>query len=260
MEKCNNRQIFSWIIFIHQLPTKPEALRMKVWRELQKIGAFQLKNSTYVMPDANTCCFQLEELAREIRSNKGECYIFKTNKINGIDEEVLKNNFKANAEKSFMELSKELSLFLTSLKDMLQTEDTLMQLKHEFGKLLKKYEDSKKIDFFGCEVQKEGKRLILEIENQMELLHRKNSVPKIEQLQKRNYLGRTWVTRKDVHVDRIASAWLIKNFIDPKAKFKFVGAKNYKSKNKECCFDMFNGSLPISKTSAPLKFWYSPLI
>lgn len=241
MGKRNNCQNYSWIIFIHQLPAKPEALRMKVWRDLQKIGAFQLKNSTYVLPDANSCYYQLEELAREIRGNKGECYLFRTNDINGINEEVLKNNFKANADKSFIELNKELTEFLSSLKSMNQTEDTLMQLKHEFGKLLKRYEDSKKIDFFSSEGQKKGKKLILEIENKIELLHKNDSTPKIEQLQKMDYLGRTWVTRKDVHVDRIASAWLIKNFIDPKAKFKFVGAKNYKSKNKECCFDMFNG-------------------
>ncbi len=241
MEKRNNSQNYSWIIFIHQLPAKPEALRMKVWRELQKIGAFQLKNSTYMMPDANGCYSQLEELAKEIRGNKGECYLFRTNDINGINEEVLKNNFKANADKSFIELNHELISFLALLKNIERTEDTLMQLKHEFGKLLKKYEDSKKIDFFGCEEQKKGKKLISNIESQIELLHEKDSVPKIEQLQKMDYLGRTWVTRKDVHVDRIASAWLIKNFIDPKAKFKFVGVKHYKSRNKECCFDMFNG-------------------
>ena len=50
--------------------------------------------------------------------------------------------------------------------------------------------------------------------------------------------GRTWVTRADVHVDRIASAWLIKRFIDPKARFKFVPARGYTPRAAELRFDM----------------------
>jgi len=51
--------------------------------------------------------------------------------------------------------------------------------------------------------------------------------------------GRVWVTRKDVHVDRIASAWLIRRFIDPKARFKFVPPQAYAPKKAELRFDMF---------------------
>ncbi len=51
--------------------------------------------------------------------------------------------------------------------------------------------------------------------------------------------GHVWVTRRDVHVDRIASAWLIRRFIDPQATFKFVGAKGYKPRSGELRFDMF---------------------
>ena len=51
--------------------------------------------------------------------------------------------------------------------------------------------------------------------------------------------GHTWVTRRDVHIDRIASAWLIRRFIDPKARFKFTAAKGYQPKKSEVRFDMF---------------------
>ena len=51
--------------------------------------------------------------------------------------------------------------------------------------------------------------------------------------------GRTWVTRKGVHVDRIASAWLIRRFIDPQARFRFVPAKGYVPETGELRFDMF---------------------
>src|SRR5256885_16128747 len=53
--------------------------------------------------------------------------------------------------------------------------------------------------------------------------------------------GRTWVTRTGIHVDRMASAWLIRRFIDPGAKFKFVAAREYRHKQGELRFDMFDG-------------------
>jgi hypothetical protein len=53
------------------------------------------------------------------------------------------------------------------------------------------------------------------------------------------YRGRTWITRKNIHVDRIASAWLIRRFIDPKGTIKFVNGQGYRAKNGEVGFDMF---------------------
>lgn len=57
-----------------------------------------------------------------------------------------------------------------------------------------------------------------------------------------DYRGRTWVTRKNVHVDRIASAWLIRRFIDTDAKFKFVPGQGYKASDDELTFDMYEGT------------------
>ncbi len=53
--------------------------------------------------------------------------------------------------------------------------------------------------------------------------------------------GRTWVTRTNVHVDRIASAWLIRRFIDPAATFRFVAARRFRPEAGEVRFDMFDG-------------------
>jgi hypothetical protein len=53
--------------------------------------------------------------------------------------------------------------------------------------------------------------------------------------------GRTWVTRTGVYVDRIASAWLIRRFIDPEARFRFVAPKGHRPEPGELRFDMFEG-------------------
>ena len=56
---------------------------------------------------------------------------------------------------------------------------------------------------------------------------------------RRRTRGRTWVTRKGIHVDRMASAWLIRRFIDPEARFKFVPGRGYRPQAGELRFDMF---------------------
>jgi hypothetical protein len=53
------------------------------------------------------------------------------------------------------------------------------------------------------------------------------------------YCNRVWVTRKGIHVDRMASAWLIRRFIDTEALFKFVPARGYEPEMGELRFDMF---------------------
>ena len=53
------------------------------------------------------------------------------------------------------------------------------------------------------------------------------------------FKNRVWVTRQGVHVDRIACAWLIRRFVDPQARFKFVPGKDYKPAPGELRFDMF---------------------
>src|SRR6185436_9545544 len=58
--------------------------------------------------------------------------------------------------------------------------------------------------------------------------------------------GRVWVTRKGIHVDRIGSAWLIRRFIDPEARFKFVIGKGYTPEPGELRFDMFEAEFTHS--------------
>src|SRR5262249_38390026 len=91
------------------------------------------------------------------------------------------------------------------------------------------------IDFFSASEAKNAEALIAEMETKI----RRAPIQKAQQ-RGGTYTGRTWVTRKGVHVDRIASAWLIRRFIDPNARFKFVAAKGYQPAPEELRFDMFD--------------------
>lgn len=52
--------------------------------------------------------------------------------------------------------------------------------------------------------------------------------------------GKTWVTRPGVKIDRMASAWFIRRFIDPRARFRFVDPASPK-RDGEIRFDMTGG-------------------
>ena len=71
-----------------------------------------------------------------------------------------------------------------------------------------------------------------------------------EGLDRSQYRGRTWVTRAGVHVDRIASAWLIRRFIDPEAHFKFVPGKATARAPASCASTCSKPSSPTRATAA----------
>ena len=146
---------------MHQLPPKPDYLRVKVRRRLQKLGAALVKNSVYVLPNTEESLEDFQWLANEIIGDGGEAAICAASWLSGLTDDDMQR-------------------ILTHPSDT---------------------------DVAG------------------------DARPR----------GATWVTRKGVFVDRIASAWLIRRFIDPDARFKFVAAKDYKPLAGELRFDMYRG-------------------
>jgi hypothetical protein len=97
------------------------------------------------------------------------------------------------------------------------------------------------IDFFGADRRVPLEGLLAELEERIAepTSEEAPEATSIEADAVQNMRARTWVTREGVYVDRIASAWLIRRFIDPEARFKFVPAKGYKPAPGELRFDMF---------------------
>ena len=96
------------------------------------------------------------------------------------------------------------------------------------------------IDFFGASGRRSAEALLAELEHSA--IARTN-IPagKPPRLHPADMTGKMWITRRDVHVDRIACAWLIKRFIDPNAVLKFVATKHYEPRANEFRYDMQDG-------------------
>ena len=184
----------SWLVLIHQLPPEPSYLRVKVARRLQRIGAMQIKNTVYVLPSAEQCKEDLQWAIGEIREGGGEANLFESRFLDGIDDAEVQRRFQEERNADYDALIAD------------------AKAGGEAARLRKRLAAIQAIDFFAAPRGPAAAALL-----------EKETEATIADLRAEDYRGRTWVTRPGVHVDRMASAWLIRRFIDDRARFRFSG-------------------------------------
>jgi hypothetical protein len=217
-----------WLLLIHQIPPKPDYFRVKVRRRLQRIGAVPLKNSVYVLPSSEDTLEDFRWLLREILAEGGEATVCQAELVEGITRDELEALFNSERDADY-------AVVVSGAQSLLrpggQAADDARspELESELAQLRRRLEEIEELDFFGAAGKKAAERAIAMVEGAY------GSGPRGGEEMK----GHTWVTRRDVYIDRIASAWLIRRFIDPKARFKFTGTKSYTPKSGEVRFDMF---------------------
>jgi hypothetical protein len=222
-----NAQRAQWLLLIPQLPAKPAYLRVKVWRRLQAIGAAPLKNAVHALPSRNGTRELFEELHREIAASGGEALILEAQLTDGMSDADLRGVFDAARDADYDELARETRSI--SEAEGVATADLV--------RLRKRLNEITAIDFFGAHGRQGAQAAIAEAERRAHN-HPDVSGPGAPELTPEELKRRVWVTRRHVHVDRIASAWLIRRFIDPEARFKFVEGKDYAPELGELRFDM----------------------
>ncbi len=214
-----------WLLLFHQLPPKPAYLRVKIWRRLQGIGAIALKNSVYALPASSEALEDLQWLRREIVEGGGEASICEARLVDGITDEEARSLFLTARDADYAEILDEARQLDTDADDA----------RGRLSRLRRRFAEIRRIDFFGSEGREATEGLLGDLERRLEggPLPMPNALGDLKE--------RVWVTRRGVQVDRIASAWLIRRFIDPKARFKFVAAQGYVPKSDELRFDTFDG-------------------
>ena len=224
-----------WLLLIHQLPPKPAYFRVKIWRRLQALGAVLMKNSVYALPSNDQTREDFEWLLKEISEGGGEALICEARLVDGLSDEEVRAQFNAARDADYEALAKDAralgeTLSTASPATAEEGKAKLARIKAEMARL-------EAIDFFGANGRETADGLIAELESRL------SEEPTLEPVSARSaaseFRGRAWVTRQGVHVDRIASAWLIRRFIDPEATFKFVSGKRYQPEPGEIRFDMF---------------------
>jgi hypothetical protein len=201
----------SWLLLLYSLPTRRKTERVTVWRRFKKIGAIQIKTSTYLLPDDPAKYEHFQWLAQQIRDFGGEATLVRVQEIEGMSNEKLIALFNRVRDQEYGEIKKALHALIGRRRKMDPEKNAI-----ELERLTRRFRAIREIDFFqsasGLEVEM--------------VLRRTERSPKkvLPRLEPKNYRGHTWLTRPRPEIDRVGSAWLIRRFIDPRAKFIFATA------------------------------------
>lgn len=229
-----------WLLLIHQIPPKPTYFRVKIWRRLQKLGAMAVKNSVYVLPKNDQTQEDFQWVLREIVKGKGDATLCEARFIEGLSDQQIEELFQTARSSDYHQIAEGARRIEKYLPAKLKVEDERRgQAATEVGRLKRRLAEVVAIDFFGAPGREATQGLIGALEGRLRLISNVTDNTHAAKARVEDLRGHTWVTRKGIHVDRMASAWLVRRFIDPHASFKFVPAKGYKPLADEIRFDMF---------------------
>ncbi len=230
-----------WLLLLHQLPAKPAYLRVKLWRRLQALGAVALKNAVYVLPSSEQAQEDFEWLLKEISEAGGEAVICDARMVDGLSDEDVRALFNAARDDDYLEIAEEARSLAQGRSVQRPAEpQAYAELKAQFTKLKTRYAQTVAIDYFDATGRLTTESLISGLERSLSPGEREPAMQDGPSSKAPDLKNRVWVTRRGVHVDRIACAWMIRRFIDPSAQFKFVVAKGYVPEAGELRFDMFD--------------------
>jgi hypothetical protein len=225
MAVTSHKSSTPWLLLIFSLPAKRASQRVEVWRKLQRYGAVPLGNSGYLLPNSPANQERFEWLATAIRKYAGEASVVKVQSIDNLSSPQLVGRFAEARAREYQVLIRDLQK-LSSVARQKRASGRMSRLRARFREIVE-------IDFFGSPLQKRVEELLAQADTSPSTMA---EAPKVN-LQE--YTGRLWVTRPRPGIDRSASAWLIRRFIDRKARFAFASEERVPP--EAVPFDMFQG-------------------
>jgi hypothetical protein len=207
-----------WALLIISLPTENATARMRAWRTLKTSGAAVLRDGVYLLPAQETALVTLTGIADDVRENGGTAYILRTDSD---DQHTADFPMLFDRSAEYGELMKEIHQHRTSL-----SHDNVADILKQVRKLRKTFSQIVVIDFFAGEAQQQTANALKDIEVAINQVLSPNEPRAIKAvipvLELSDYQGRIWATRARPWVDRLASAWLIRRFIDAEASILWL--------------------------------------
>ncbi len=201
-----------WLLLLYALPTGQNSLRVSIWRKLKRAGAVSLKTSASLLPDTPANYELFQWFTQQINDGGGDATLVRAREIDSMSEPQLIALFNAARAEDYQEIVAGLTKLLGGKRK--QISETFAT---ELERLRERFGDVQKVDFFDCPRAHDVQMLF-----QKAGRLRQKKAPPAPVLKRADYQGRIWLTRPHPQIDRVGSAWLITNFIDPKAKFVFA--------------------------------------
>ena len=209
-----------WLLFVANLPGRNQTLRMRVWRSLKASGAGALRDGVYVLPVSDAARGVFERQSQEIKDGGGTAYILELAGEAGSGQgDALRALFDRTAE--YQAIAMQLQALRGGLGKLeeLDARRRLTALRREAASLAV-------VDFFPGESRGQLEGALADAESALTARFSPEephpAKRKIVRLDRKDYRGRTWATRERLWIDRVCSAWLIRRFIDPKARFVWL--------------------------------------
>jgi hypothetical protein len=220
-----------WLLLIHQLPPRPLYLRAQVRRRLVQVGALPLKNSVYVLPDTPECIEDFQWIGQEAIAGGGEAIICRAAFLGLPTDAELRSRFLHDTTGRLVPVQQALAAHLAALR----RHKSATPAGPDILRLQRMVDAAIRTDFFGSEAGAEVQTLMTAIKN---MLKSSTNTRALSSQSSGDLKGRVWVTRRDPHIDRLATAWLIRRFVDPAARFRFVDSAGGSALKGERSFDM----------------------
>lgn len=217
-----------WLLLVYQLPPKPDYLRVKIRRRLQRLGAVALKSAAYLLPNRDESLEDFQWLRAEISADGGEASVCAIALIEGMSDGDVVEMFRRARDEEYAALAQQAAELGTRA-----TAADVDRLRRGLSEIVSR-------DFFSASGRPQAEEVVRELGARFAPQERSIDLESAERAPPFPR-GAVWVTREAVHIDRMASAWLIKRFIDPEGRFKFVAPQGYRPTPGELRFDMFEG-------------------
>lgn len=207
-----------WSILLVTLPTHPNAVRLRIWRALKTLGCAALRDGAYVLPGSETAA--LEALAVQVREHGGSASVLTLSPQDEAQkQEVLAQFDRADVYAAWNDSVKTILATYQSLSE----NDARRKLRTTGDAL----HDIERIDYYPNAAKPAAQAMMTLLRQAIEAQFKKGEPQAIsadiEQLDAAKFQGKRWATRARPWVDRMASAWLIARFIDPTARFVWLG-------------------------------------
>jgi hypothetical protein len=222
-----------WLILVHRIPPRPLYLRAKMRQRLATVGAVAVKNAVYLLPHGAEALEDLQWIAQEIVTGGGDAHLFQGDFVDGVADDAAVAQFREARNADYDALAADAHAAMKAARSAA----AVAELAAAHTRLARRLEEIRRLDFFEAERRATAEEALAAIETRLQ----KDRKEETRMLKENPALrGRTWVTRPGVKVDRMASAWFIRRFVDPKARFRFADPAAPK-KEGEVRFDMIGG-------------------
>lgn len=227
-----------WLVLVHQLPAEPSKLRVKAWRRLQGAGAVAVKNSVYVLPDTRDARETFEWIRTEIVAQGGEALVFTAAAVDELSAAELQDAFDRVREGDWLALGERAAQVLEGHRP--GRVENRREVQRQLRALRSRADEIDAVDLTGVPGRREALAAVQEVAALLD--PGPASRPRGPRSKSpADYQGRVWLTRPRPAIDRMASAWLIRRFIDREAVFRF--ADRVPPDEETVPFDMYGADL-----------------